>query len=131
MVGSREGQTRRREFLRGVGRAYWIALGFALLNSLVGNSQCFGYDDDGHFYTLAALGHSHHPALDGARRKQAIVAAFCAEMPDLAKELDAYHSLHKAPLVENPSLDVRGEMHLTRDSTHGNGAYVHSCFHGF
>jgi hypothetical protein len=47
------------------------------------------YNEDGHFYTIIASEHLRSPVLQDQHRDEAVIAAFCAQMPDLAAELDA------------------------------------------
>ena len=47
------------------------------------------YDPDGHFYTVVAIEVNRTPALTDRPRREAALVAFCAQLPDLAKEFDA------------------------------------------
>jgi hypothetical protein len=47
------------------------------------------YNDDGHFYTVLAVMHGAQPPFDGKAQEEAALMAFCAQMPDLAEELEA------------------------------------------
>lgn len=49
----------------------------------------YSYNEDGHFYTAVAVQHFREPPFDSNLRQQAALLAFCAQLPDLAKEFDA------------------------------------------
>ncbi len=71
----------------------WMRCGIIIAIVLfvwLGSSQwSYSYDEDGHFYTAVALQHFRQPPFDGILRNQAALLAFCAQLPDLAKEFDA------------------------------------------
>ena len=62
-------------------------LAFALLLVLPATARA--YQESGHFYTVVSALESHTPAYDPAQARQARVVGFCAQLPDLASELDA------------------------------------------
>lgn len=63
--------------------------GIILLSWIGISDWTYPYDEDGHFYTAVTLQHQHHPPFDGNSRDQAVLLAFCAQLPDLAKEFEA------------------------------------------
>src|SRR2546422_6337484 len=74
---------RFRRRVRGVGPLLIIAsLGW------LGIGQGHAYDEDGHFYTAAALQFQRRPRPLGSSRDQAVLMAFCAQLPDLANDFD-------------------------------------------
>ena len=54
-----------------------------------GPAPARAYQESGHFYTVVSALEAHHPAYMAAAARQARVVAFCAQLPDLASELDA------------------------------------------
>jgi hypothetical protein len=52
-------------------------------------SVTWAYDEDGHYYTAALLRSYRPPGVDGRANQEANLLSVCAQLPDLAKELDA------------------------------------------
>jgi hypothetical protein len=65
-----------------------LALSVIVAGAVAASSPSRGYNEDGHFYTLIALEH-FHPTPGRQVTDEAKIAAFCTQMPDLARELDA------------------------------------------
>jgi hypothetical protein len=71
-------------------RVGWTVLFIAILcASLATSKPSIGYNHDGHFYTAAVLENDRVPAFAGIERDEAILIAFCTQLPDLAEDLDA------------------------------------------
>jgi len=64
-------------------------LGGVLLGVVVDARSAYGYNEDGHFYTVTAVEHDREPPFEGGSRDEAVLTAFCAQLPDLANQLDA------------------------------------------
>ena len=64
-------------------------LGIVLLGGIGLSDWAFPYDEDGHFYTAVTIQHNHRPPFDDSARDQAVLLAFCTQLPDLAKEFEA------------------------------------------
>jgi hypothetical protein len=58
----------------------------ALLLLIVPFQCCEAFDEAGHFYTAYALAETMRP---GEAQKEQLLVAFCAQLPDLAEDLDA------------------------------------------
>jgi hypothetical protein len=65
-----------------------LCLALAVIGAFTASTPSRSYNEDGHFYTVVALEHLHfRPARQVT--DEAKIAAFCTQMPDLARELDA------------------------------------------
>jgi hypothetical protein len=62
---------------------------FVILGGITACFPSFSYNEDGHFYSVIGAEHLRQPALEDQARDEAVVAAFCTQMPDLARELEA------------------------------------------
>lgn len=60
---------------------------FLLLALVSTTGVSFAYNEDGHFYTAAAIERTRH--LQGTDFTEARLVTFCAQLPDMTKELDA------------------------------------------
>jgi len=61
----------------------------AALGGIAAIWPSYGYNEDGHFYTAVAVGNSATQPYMNVTPDQARLIAFCAQIPDLANDLDA------------------------------------------
>jgi hypothetical protein len=66
-----------------------VIIGSVLLVWFAVSRWSYSYDADGHFYTAVTIQQGRQPPFAGSLRDQAVLLAFCAQLPDLAKEYDA------------------------------------------
>lgn len=76
-------------------------VGIALAGAAGSAWPVSAYNEDGHFYSVVAELRARTPAFAERERAEAIVTAFCAQMPDLAMELDAVTL--RVGVAESPS----------------------------